>query len=68
MAWCRRSGAWSMEQLEVSHLFGMLVVMLAAAKVGGALAQRAGQPSVLGELLGGVIVGQSASEPDRHEV
>ena len=49
-----------MEQLEVSHLFGMLVVMLAAAKVGGALAQRAGQPSVLGELLGGVILGQSA--------
>ena len=49
-----------MEHLEVSHLFGMLVVMLAAAKLGGALAQRVGQPSVLGELLGGVIVGQSA--------
>ena len=48
-----------MEHLEVSHLFAMLVVMLGAAKVGGALAQRIGQPAVLGELVGGVIVGQS---------
>ncbi len=48
-----------MEHLEVSHLFGMLVVMLAAAKIGGALAHRTGQPAVLGELIGGVIVGQS---------
>ncbi len=48
-----------MEHLEVSHLFGMLVVMLTAAKLGGALAQRTGQPAVLGELLGGVIVGVS---------
>jgi Kef-type K+ transport system membrane component KefB len=48
-----------MEHLEVSHLFAMLVVMLGVAKVGGWLAQRVGQPAVLGELLGGVIVGQS---------
>ena len=48
-----------MEHLEVSHLFAMLVVMLGAAKIGGALAQRIGQPAVLGELVGGVIVGQS---------
>ena len=48
-----------MEHLEVSHLFAMLVVMLGVAKVGGSLAQRIGQPAVLGELVGGVIVGQS---------
>ena len=48
-----------MEHLEVSHLFAMLVVMLGAAKIGGALAQRIGQPAVLGELVGGVIAGQS---------
>ena len=42
-----------MEHLEVSHLFAMLVVMLGAAKIGGALAQRIGQPAVLGELVGG---------------
>lgn len=48
-----------MEHLEVSHLFAMLVVMLGVAKVAGSLAQRIGQPAVLGELVGGVIVGQS---------
>jgi Kef-type K+ transport system membrane component KefB len=48
-----------MEHLEVSHLFAMLVVMLGVAKVAGSLAQRIGQPGVLGELVGGVIVGQS---------
>ena len=48
-----------MEHLEVSHLFAMLVVMLAAAKIGGALVQRIGQPAVLGELVAGIFVGQS---------
>ena len=48
-----------MQQLEVSHLFAMLVVMLGVAKIGGVLAQRAGQPAVMGELVGGVVVGQS---------
>src|SRR5271157_2409961 len=46
--------------LEVSQFFGILVVMLTVAKVGGALAQRVGQAAVLGELLGGVLVGRSA--------
>jgi Kef-type K+ transport system membrane component KefB len=49
-----------MEHLQVSHLFAMLAVMLGVAKLAGALAQRIGQPAVLGELAGGVIVGQSA--------
>jgi Na+:H+ antiporter len=48
-----------MQHLEVSQLFAMLVVMLGVAKIGGALAQQAGQPAVLGELIGGVVVGQS---------
>ena len=37
----------------------MLVVILASAKFFGALAQKAGQPAVLGELIGGVIIGPS---------
>jgi Kef-type K+ transport system membrane component KefB len=49
-----------MEHLQVSHLFAMLAVMLGVAKIAGALAERIGQPAVLGELAGGVLVGQSA--------
>jgi Kef-type K+ transport system membrane component KefB len=37
----------------------MLVVILTMAKLAGALAQRLGQPAVLGELIGGVISGPS---------
>ena len=48
-----------MEHLHISQFLGILVVMLVAAKVFGYLAQRAGQPAVLGELIGGVLVGKS---------
>ena len=48
-----------MEHLDVAHFLGMLVIILAMAKVAGALAQTAGQPSVLGELVGGVLIGPS---------
>lgn len=48
-----------MEHLEPSELFAMIVVMLLAAKLFGALAQRIGQPSVLGELIAGIVVGGS---------
>jgi Kef-type K+ transport system membrane component KefB len=48
-----------MEHLSISQFLGMLVVMLVAAKVGGYLAQRVAQPSVLGELVGGVLAGRS---------
>ena len=41
----------------VEHLLVALVVLLVAAKLGGALAERLGQPAVLGELLAGVGVG-----------
>lgn len=48
-----------MEHIEVPQLFAMLVVMLLAAKIAGELAQRIGQPAVLGELIGGIVVGGS---------
>ena len=51
--------ACTMEHLHISQVLGILVVMLLAAKVSGYLAQRAGQPAVLGELIGGVLVGRS---------
>jgi len=47
------------EHIEVPQLFAMLVVMLLAAKIAGELAQRIGQPAVLGELIGGIVVGGS---------
>jgi len=48
-----------MEHLNISQFLAMLVVMLGAAKVAGHLAQRLGQPAVLGELIAGVLVGKS---------
>jgi Kef-type K+ transport system membrane component KefB len=48
-----------MEHPDITHFLGMLVVILATAKVFGALAQRVGQPAVLGELIGGLLVGPS---------
>jgi Kef-type K+ transport system membrane component KefB len=51
--------ACNMEHLHISQFLGILVVMLVAAKVFGYLAQRLGQPAVLGELIGGVVVGRS---------
>jgi Kef-type K+ transport system membrane component KefB len=41
----------------VEHLLIALVVLLVGAKLGGALAERFGQPAVLGELLAGVAIG-----------
>src|SRR5215210_4554425 len=41
------------------HLLLVLAALLAAAKLLGALAQRAGQPAVLGELFAGVLLGSS---------
>ena len=48
-----------MQHLEVSQFLGMLVAMLVAAKVFGALAKAVGQPAVLGELFGGILLGTS---------
>lgn len=48
-----------MEHLDVPQFLGLLVSILGAAKIGGALAQRVGQPAVLGELVAGVLLGGS---------
>jgi Kef-type K+ transport system membrane component KefB len=47
--------------LEVPHVLGIVAVMLAAAKLLGGLAQRIGQPAVLGELVAGVVLGMSVA-------
>jgi Kef-type K+ transport system membrane component KefB len=41
----------------IAQLLVALIALLAAAKLGGALAERLGQPAVLGELLAGVLLG-----------
>jgi Kef-type K+ transport system membrane component KefB len=48
-----------MGHVDVPQFLGLLVVMLGAAKALGALAQRIGQPAVLGELVAGVVLGRS---------
>ena len=40
-----------------AHLVLALAAILAAARLGGALSERMGQPAVLGELLAGVLLG-----------
>ena len=44
---------------DLPALLGALVATLVAAKALGALAQRLGQPSVLGELIAGILLGAS---------
>ena len=41
----------------VEHLLIALIALLGAAKLGGAAAERIGQPAVLGELLAGIALG-----------
>lgn len=48
-----------MDHLTVAELLGLLVVMLAAARLCGGLAKAIGQPTVLGELVAGVLLGSS---------
>ena len=45
--------------IRIEHFFLVLVSMLIAGKVLGELAERIGQPAVLGELVAGVILGAS---------
>jgi Kef-type K+ transport system membrane component KefB len=49
-----------MDHPDITQFLGLLVLMLVAAKFLGALARLIGQPSVLGELVAGVILGVSA--------
>ena len=48
-----------MDHISVPQFLGLLVVMLAAARLCGAIAKAVGQPTVLGELVGGVLLGPS---------
>jgi Kef-type K+ transport system membrane component KefB len=48
-----------MDHMTVAQFLGLLVVMLATARLCGALAKAVGQPSVLGELAAGVLLGSS---------
>jgi Kef-type K+ transport system membrane component KefB len=48
-----------MGHLDIPQFLGLLVVMLGAAKLFGAVARRVGQPAVLGELVAGVLLGMS---------
>jgi Kef-type K+ transport system membrane component KefB len=48
-----------MDHLDVPRMLSLLVAMLGAAKLLGFLAQRVGQPAVLGELVAGVVLGIS---------
>ena len=48
-----------MSHQDVPHLLAVLFALLVATKVFGLAAQRLGQPSVVGELLAGVLLGKS---------
>jgi Kef-type K+ transport system membrane component KefB len=48
-----------MSQHDISHLLAVLFALLVATKLLGLLAQRFGQPSVVGELVAGILLGKS---------
>jgi Kef-type K+ transport system membrane component KefB len=48
-----------MDHLDMTGFLGVLVLILGAAKLLGALARQIGQPAVLGELVAGVLLGAS---------
>lgn len=55
--------------MSIAELLLALIAIFVAAKVCGEIAERLGQPAVLGELLGGVIVGVSGLHlVDPHDV
>ena len=45
--------------MNIAELLLALIAIFVAAKVCGEIAERFGQPAVLGELIGGVIIGVS---------
>ena len=57
-----------MGPLNIPQFLGLLVLILAAAKLCGALAKFIGQPAVLGELVAGVILGNLALVNPKNEV
>ena len=48
-----------MDHHHLVEWLGLLAIILVATRFAGALAQRVGQPAVLGELLAGVLLGSS---------
>ena len=48
-----------MPEHSFTHLLAVLVALLLAAKLLGVLAQKIGQPAVVGELIAGVLLGKS---------
>lgn len=54
--------------MDISELLIALVAIFAAAKIFGELAERIGQPAVLGEMVGGIVIGVSGLHLiDPHE-
>lgn len=53
--------------METGHSLLYLIVIIAAAKIGGELAELLGQPAVLGELLLGVILSLTALRAAAHD-
>ena len=45
--------------MDIAHFLLALIAIFVAAKVFGTLAERLGQPAVLGELIGGILIGVS---------
>src|SRR4051794_35979288 len=45
--------------MDVPQFLGLLAIILGGAKLAGIVAQRIGQPTVLGELVAGVVLGGS---------
>lgn len=58
--WAAQAGAPGAHATSVPLVLGSLVVILLSAKLGGAIAEQARQPAVLGELLFGVVLGNLA--------
>ncbi|HEX2988126.1 MAG TPA: cation:proton antiporter [Chloroflexota bacterium] len=53
--------------MDVTHSLLLLILVLAAAKVGGEIAERLGQPAVLGELLAGMLLGLTQLKASAHD-
>lgn len=51
----------SADAVRIEHFFLVLIAILMTAKVFGEVAERVGQPAVLGELLAGVVLGASVT-------
>jgi Kef-type K+ transport system membrane component KefB len=53
--------------MQIAEILLSVIIILISAKVLGELAQRVGQPGVLGELIAGIIVGKSVLGLIHHE-